>query len=107
MPDKVRNVQGKSEKHNEQQDPLHDLFPFGDFPVHHIEREQQKNCHAAVDVRPVIQPGLCFHIDKVTRQHFKTGEIGSKRLGDTYVTGGCQLQGEQNRDQQECGETAG
>ena len=56
------------------------LFPQRDLRIHHIQRHQQENGHAAVDVGPVIQTRFHIYVHAVPCDHVKEGKIKGQRV---------------------------
>ena len=91
MPDEVEHICGKAQKHKGQKPDVCRLFPQGDSGIRHIQGDQQKNGHAAVDVGPVIQTRFHIHVHAVPCDHIKEGKIEGQRVRKIKFTEVCQV----------------
>ena len=80
MPDEIEHICGKAQKHKGQKSDVRRLFPKSYFGIRHIQRHQQEDGHAAVDIGTVVQ--TCFHVDvhAVSCDHVKERKIESQRV---------------------------
>ena len=75
MPYEIQHIGGKAHQHKSQKADTQRLIPQGNFPVGYIKGDQKENRHAAVDIRPVIQPRFHSHVHTMPCQHIDGGKI--------------------------------
>ena len=75
MPDKIQHVERKAGIEKEQQHTVHNLFPDRNPAVQKIQPHENVNCHAAVEVRPMVESRLHLYISDVPRDHVKDREV--------------------------------
>ena len=86
MPDKVQYIETETEKEKENQHEIAHFFLERDLLGHDVEGNEEKNSHSAVDIGPVIQPDMNFHIHQMARDHIKDGKVGFKCLGKCHIS---------------------
>ena len=69
------------------------LLPQGDPGIYRVQRHQQKDRHAAVDVGPVIQPRLHGHVHAVPCDHVEEGKIEGQGIRKIELAEVGQVQG--------------
>ena len=92
MPYEIQHVGGKTHQHEGQQANTQRLIPQGNLTVGKIKRNQKENGDSAVNIGPVIQPGLHGHIHTMPRQHINGGKIKGQLGREIDITEFCQMQ---------------
>ena len=89
MPDEIQLISAEAEQEKQKKQTISDLFTERNLTVHQVEREEQKDRDAAVDIRPVVQSDFNGGIDQVAAEHIKDGKIRVPFVREAETSGGC------------------
>ncbi len=75
VPYEVQHVRREADQQEGEQQQFGSLLPPGDLFLQDIQRQQDKDKDAAVNVGPVVEPGLDSHVKAMPREHVENREI--------------------------------
>ncbi len=102
VPDEIQGIDGKAGKEQQKQAAVHRFLPQADPFAAQIQQKEHENCHAAVDIGPVVQPDLRLNIAYMSCKHIKHGKIGVPCLWKRGFRRCSHLQGINFRKQNHC-----
>ena len=102
MPYKIQGIDGKAGKKQKQHSAIYHLLPEPNLPASQIEEEKHQDCHATVNIGPVVQSNFHIYISYMSGKHIKNRKIGTDCFRKIKFSRGSHLKGIDLRKEHHC-----